>query len=35
MKQKYIFMIPADFKKDSVQKYAEINKECDIPVSEF
>jgi len=35
MKQKYIFMIPADFKVDSVLKYAEMNKKLDIPVSEF
>lgn len=35
MKQKYIFMIPADFKVESVLKYAEINKKVDIPVSEF
>ncbi len=35
MKEKYIYMIPADFKCESVDKFLEINKTADIKVKEF
>lgn len=35
MNNNYIFMIPADFKIDSVKKIADKNKKYKIPVSEF
>ena len=35
MKKDYIFMIPADFKVESVERFAKNNSKYDIPVAEF
>ena len=35
MNKKYIFMIPADFKIESVEKFKRKNNNYDIPVTEF